>query len=131
MSKMNFSEWPVVDMMDFETVIIDATRWDNGDYTAMLNFYHTMAETEEERSTGFTLCTHIGGRNLREVYQKINAAVLLGLFDGASVDAHGTLWNEAGDEIDGICWHQYDDEEYDEDEDRVHLATHGAPATLQ
>lgn len=138
MSKMNFADWPVVDMTDFEVVVVDATRWEDGSYTAMFNFYHTMAEKEGEYSTGFSISTHICGDTLREVYQKVTATILLGFFDGSSVQAHGTLYNENADEIAEICWHQYSDDEYDDetDDDMVGLfddesTTHPAPAMLQ
>jgi hypothetical protein len=138
MSKMNFADWPIVDMLDFEVVIVDATRWEDGCYTAMFNFYHTMAEKEDEGSTGFSIATHIGGETLREVYQKVTAAIMLGLFDGTSVQAHGTLYSEGGDEVADICWHQYSDEEYDDetDDDMVGLSDSEAvviraPAMLQ
>jgi hypothetical protein len=139
MSKMNFTDWPFVDMMDFKAVVVDATRWDEGEYTAMLNFYHTIAESESEKSSGFTIATHIGGDTLREVYQKITTILMMGLFDGSSVQAHGTLYSESGDEIANICWHQYSDDSYDdeEDDDMVGLfdeedaTAHSAPVMLQ
>ena len=114
MSGMNFDQWPVAQMSDFEIVIIDATQWKSGEYTLMFNFYKTIAETEGDKSSGFTLCTHIGGTSLREVYLKIASLVAdIGFFDGCDVSDHGVLWNEDGDEIATISWHQYSDDEWD------------------
>jgi hypothetical protein len=68
---------------------------------------------------------------LREVYEKVTISIELGLFDGTSVQAHGTLYNEAGDEVADICWHQYSDEDSTEGGLLDTVATHGAPVTLQ
>jgi hypothetical protein len=110
-------EWPVVDMMDFEGVVIDATKWNSGEYTALFNFYHTMAEKEGEANTGMTLATHIGGMTLRELYLKLEALWSIGLFDGSILSDHGRLINEEGDELAQISWPSFSDEEWDDETD--------------
>jgi hypothetical protein len=109
-------EWPILDIMDFEGVVISATRWDSGEYTAMFNFYHTVAEDEGGANTGMSLATHIGGLTLRELYLKLDMLFTIGLFDGTEVDDHGTLFDERGEELATICWHQLSDDEWDEDD---------------
>ena len=108
-------EWPILDIMDFEGVVISATRWDSGEYTAMFNFYHTMAE-DGTGNTGMSLATHIGGLTLRELYLKLETLFEIGLFDGTDVDDHGTLFDERGEELATICWHQLSDDEWEEDD---------------
>ena len=108
-------EWPILDIMDFEGVVISATRWDSGEYTAMFNFYHTMAE-DGTGNTGMSLATHIGGLTLRELYLKLETLFEIGLFDGTDVDDHGTLFDERGEELATICWHQLSDDEWQEDD---------------
>ena len=110
--------WPVVETVDFEGIVIDATKWDTGEYTALFNFYHTVAESEDDTNSGFTLTTQISGVTLRELYQKIEMLIsVIGVFDGTPVSDHGRLINENGDEIAQICWHQYSDSEWTEDMD--------------
>lgn len=108
--------WPIVDMMDFESVVISATRWDSGEYTAVFNFYHTTGE-DGEANTGMSLATHIGGLTLRELYLKVEAMFQLGLFDGTEIEEHGQLFDERGEELAAICWHQFSDEEWDPETD--------------
>ena len=107
-------DWPIVDMMDFESVIISATRWDSGEYTAMFNFYHTVAD---EANTGMSLATHIGGLSLRELYLKLEMLFEIGLFDGTEIEDHGRLFDEQGNELATICWHQLSDDEWDDETD--------------
>jgi hypothetical protein len=110
-------EWPIVDMMDFESVVISATRWDSGEYTAMFNFYHTVADGEGEANSGMSLATHIGGLTLRELYLKLETLFDIGYFDGTEVEDHGQLFDERGEELATICWHQLSDDEWDSETD--------------
>lgn len=111
-------DWPVVETLDFEGVVIDATKWPDGGYTALFNFYHLQAEKEGDLNEGFTLTTQISGDTLRELYSKIQILVeVVGMFDGTVVSDHGRLINEEGDEIAGICWSQYSDAQWEEDMD--------------
>jgi hypothetical protein len=110
-------EWPVVDMMDFEGVVIDATKWDSGEYTAMFNFYHKMSDREGEANSGMTLATHVGGLTLRELYLKLETLWSVGLFDGSTLSDHGRLVNENGDELAQISWLSFSDAEWDPEND--------------
>lgn len=108
--------WPVVDMAEFEGVIISATRWADNEYTAMINLYHTIGE-DGAGNTGMSIATHIGGSTLRELYLKIETLFDIGLFDGTEVDDHGTLFDEHGNELATICWHQFSEDEWDDETD--------------
>ena len=109
-------DWPIVDVADFESVIISATKWDSGEYTAMFNFYHTVGD-DGKGNTGMSLATHIGGLTLRELYLKLETLFDIGYFDGTEVDDHGQLFDERGNELATICWHQLSDDEWDEGDD--------------
>lgn len=111
------TDWPIVDMLDFESVIISATRWDSGEYTAMFNFYHTVADDEDGANAGMSLATQIGGRTLRELYLKLEILFKVGLFDGTEIDDHGQLFDERGEELATICWHQLTDSAWTEGDD--------------
>ena len=136
---MNLKDWPVADMAEFEEVIIDATKWGTDGYSANLNFVH---KWDEEGNLGFTLCSGLVDETLRGLYMKIKTLVELGLFDGSEVQAHGNLYDEDHNELALICWHQFDDDEWDEgrddnqaltmfDEGDPVTLTHRAPSLLQ
>ena len=114
MSNMNFKDWPVAQMGDFCEVIVDVTKWNDGAYTANFNFVH---EYSDESNSGFTLCTQVVGESIREIYQKVTMLINLGIFDGSNVQAHGELYDEDHNELALICWHQYADDEWDDDGD--------------
>ena len=121
MSKMNFKDWPVADMTDFDAVVVDATKWGDDGYSAVFNFVHKYSDQGNE---GFTLMTQVIGSTLREVYQQVTAIINLGFFDGSNVQAHGALYDEEHNELATICWHQYSDEEWDStDDDSQGLST--------
>lgn len=140
MSNMNFKDWPVAQMCEFEEVTVDVTKWNDGFYTANFNFYK---ECSDEGNQGFTLCTQVEGSTIRELYGKITALITLGIFDGSNVQAHGELYDEDHNELALICWHQYSDAEWDVDggdiqglifagdHERVKMTTHIAPTMLQ
>lgn len=111
---MNFAEWPVVDVAEFEFVEIDVTRWGDTEaeyeYTAVLNFYRTVGEGETP-NTGFTLCTHIGATSLFDLHTKIAMMVEAGFFDGADVQAMGTLYDEDHVELETIDWNSFIDDD--------------------
>jgi hypothetical protein len=111
---MKLKKFPVLDMSEFETVCIDATQWEDGTYSIMLAFFKNFAD-EKKRARGFVMNTYMGGESLREVYHKIDAIFSLGLFNGTELSAHGTLYDQEGEKIDDICWHQFSDEIDDED----------------
>jgi hypothetical protein len=112
-----FKKWPVAELAEFEMLIIDATRWHTGEYTAQFNLYQNVAQKEDEQNTGLTLLSQLCAPTLRELFERIDLVVMSGLFDGIYIDAHGTLYNEQFQEVAEICWMQYHDDIYDEDED--------------
>ena len=140
MSTMNFKDWPVAYMDDFEEITVDVTRWDNGLYNAAFNFHK---EYSDDGNEGFTLCTQVVGGSIRELYDKITDLIMLGIFDGSNVQAHGNLYDTDHNELATICWHQYSDDEWDDENDdsqgltyvdepqRVKVTTtHSAPAMI-
>lgn len=108
--------WPIIDMMDFEGCVISATRWDSGEYTAMINLYHKFSP-DGTQNEGMSFATHVGGLTLRELYLKIETLIEVGMFDGTEVDSHGTLFDERGEELATICWHQFSADEWDPESD--------------
>ena len=141
MSRMNFKDWPVATMCEFEEVIVDATKWNDGFYSASFNFFK---EYSDDGNAGFTLCSHVIAPTLRELYLKVTGVIELGMFDGSNVQAHGGLYDEDHNELAMICWHQYSDSEWDAEDDdtqgltfadeheRVKVGlTHPAPTMIQ
>lgn len=106
-------DWPVLDILDFEGVTVDVTEWEKDCYTATLNFH---VQGEEPPFSGFSLCTQISGESIRELYQRVDMLLSVGLFDGVELSAHGTIWSADGDEIGEINWTDYADDFDEEDE---------------
>lgn len=100
-------EWPILDTLDFEAVTFDATKWEDGTYTVIINFCEPN-EADEPPYSGYSLCTQLGGTTLEQIYVKIRALIDSGLFDGIAVNGVGILWNEVGDQIDEINWLSYE-----------------------
>lgn len=101
--------WPVLDTLDFDTVTVDVTQWEEEEYTVSFNFYQAKLPDEPPYS-GYTLCTQIGGESIMECYMKVLMLLELGMFDGINVSVDGTLWDGEGNEISEIDWREYDDE---------------------
>lgn len=112
--KMNdmLDSWPVLDLLDFETVVADVTKWSDDHYTLMFNFY-LPNETGEPPHKGMSLCTQVGGSTLGEVYEKIVVLVECGMFDHVDVSANGTIFSEEGDEIGEVNWMIYSTEDFE------------------
>jgi hypothetical protein len=102
-------QWPVFDIMEFDVVTIDATKWDDDTYTVMFNFYESK-EVDEPPYGGYTLCTQIAGETLAECFERVELLLASGLFDGVNVSTHGTLWDMEGNEIEDICWTDHCDD---------------------
>ena len=105
--------WHVFDPTDFDGIIIDATKWEESLYSLAFNFYCTK-ETEEEAQAGFTFCTMILGNSLQECHERIMEVINTGIFDELEIASHGTLWSKDGDEVDTICWNDYDTDDTEE-----------------
>lgn len=126
---MNYKDFPVACMTDFEAVVVDVVNCDDV-YVAQLNFFKQFAGDNEQRGEGFVLVTEICGDNLLEIYQKIQSMIDIGFFDGTDVSGHGTLYDEEHNEIDQICWHQFGEDDYDEDRDITDEIIHPQSKTL-
>ena len=126
---MNFRDFPVACMHDFEAVVVDVINFEDT-YVAQLNFFKQFADDGEQRAEGFVLATEISGDTLLEIYQKIAMMIEIGFFDGTNVSGHGTLYDENHDEIESICWHQFGEADYDEDEDITDEIIHPQSRTL-
>lgn len=125
---MNFRDFPVACMHDFEAVVVDVVNFEDT-YVAQLNFFKQFADGEQ-RAEGFVLATEICGETLLEIYQKITMMIEIGFFDGTNVSGHGTLYDENHDEIESICWHQFGEADYDEDQDITDEIIHPQSRTL-
>ena len=126
---MNFQDFPVACMHDFEAVVVDVINCEDA-YVVQLNFFKQFADDEDQRAEGFVLATQICGETLLEIYQKITLMIEIGFFDGTNVSGHGTLYDENHDEIESICWHQFGEADYDEDIDVTDEIIHPQSRTL-
>ena len=124
---MKLKKFPVIDMCEFEGIVADATRWEDGTYSVMLAFFKSFAD-DDTRARGFVLNTHLGGESLRDVYHKLNALFELGLFNGSELSGHGNLFDHDGNIIDEICWHHFSDDI--DDQDITDEIAHSASKTL-
>lgn len=107
---------PVIDVMDFEGVTIDAAKWNSGVYTVMFNFWKNIdiKKVKDERvgeDDGMILCTHIEGRSLEECWTKIQLVLKSQVFEGTNIFLYGNLWSEDGESIHEIDWMDYCDSE--------------------
>lgn len=139
---MDYTEWPVIDSLDFTHVEFDVTRWEDESYTLMINYYSEIAEKEGDKNSGMTFCLQLGADSLEEMHLRISALVALGLFDNLEISGLGTIWDSEGDQIGEVQWNEFVldiDEDEDEDpesaesqddvvEDPLH---HRAPKTVQ
>ena len=126
---INYKDFPVAEMHEFESVVVDViSRQD--EYEVVLNFFTQFANDGGQRGEGFVLATQITGTTLLEVYQRVAALIGAGLFDGTQVSGHGRVFNEDHDEIDTVCWHQFGDDDYDDDQDITDQLIHPAPRVL-
>lgn len=111
MSDMNFKDFPVVEVQEFETVIIDATLWKDGMYSAHFNFFKQFSEDEVSGAEGFALLTRVCGESLAELYDKIVLLIMSGIFDGVEICSHGTVYDEDYIEIEPVCWNSFAEED--------------------
>lgn len=114
---IDYTNWPVIDTMDFSHVEFDITHWEDDTYTLMLNFYSDLAEKEGDTNSGLTICLQLASESLEEMHVKINGLIALGLFDQLDILGIGTIWNADGDQIGEVNWNDYNDHLPEEDED--------------
>jgi hypothetical protein len=126
---MDYKGFPVACMSDFEAVVVDVINYED-EYIAHLNFFKQFADDEGQRGEGFVIATQISGETLLEIYQKIALMIEVGFFDGTNVAGHGTLYDEEHNEIESICWHQFGEDDYDEDTDITDEIIHPQSKTL-
>ena len=132
---MNFKEFPVLDTVEFEAVTIDATKWASDNYSLMLTFWKVFPKTIEDtrEPEGIILCTHMGGKSLREAYNNFEVLFSSGFLNNVSVYPNGNIWNEDGDIISEISWQELED--YKEDDDEIEIFgsinLHKSPNLLQ
>lgn len=132
---MDFKEFPVLDTLEFEAVTIDATQWSTTNYSLMFTFWKVFPKTkdDEREPEGVIMCTHMGGKSLREAYSNFELLFSSGFLNNLSVYPNGFLWNEEGDIISEISWQELDD--YTEDDDEVEafdiVDRHKSPTLLQ
>jgi hypothetical protein len=114
---MSNKKIPVIDIMDFEGITIDAAKWNSGVYTVMFNFWknidlETVKKLKTESSDdGMILCTHIECNTLQECWSKIHLVLKSQIFDGTNIFLYGNLWTEDGELLHDIDWMDYCDNE--------------------
>lgn len=118
---MNFKEWDVIDLLDFQGIIIDLTKWEDGIYTVLFNYlcHPENPDDENEKNSGFTICTQMSGSSVLEVYEKLNTVIEAGMFDGIEICAIGTIWDHEHNEIETINWNDFADEDDATDDEVV------------
>lgn len=127
MSKVNFKQCPVFDTMDIDTIVIDAVKWNDDEYTAVINYIVEFSVNGKTGGRALTHATHLGADSIEELQAKVELLLDIGFFDGSRVSAIGTLYNSAHEEIDKIVWTENieDDTPADEEittEDELSLA---------
>jgi hypothetical protein len=121
------NSWIALDTLDFQGIVCDATKWEDGTYTIIFNFFTDTCEdlskldetSEDIPYKGLTFYTQMEGESLHELYVKLSIMMEMGFFKDNIVSGHGTLWDSEGNEINEINWSDYqveDDEERDIEE---------------
>jgi hypothetical protein len=112
---INYAECPVATVYDFETVVVDVTRFEGEDgymYSPILTFYKQFADDETgQAGEGMSFCTGIVGETIHEIHDRVGLVIASGFFGEIGISSHGTLYDEAHDEIDDICWASYGDDD--------------------
>jgi hypothetical protein len=116
-------EIPVIDIMDYSGVTIDAVKWENNLYTIMFNFWKNIdlnlvkklkSGGEDDTGTpdeGMVLCTHIEGRSLEECWSKVQLVLQSQILEGTDIFLWGNLWTHDGECLHDIDWTDYCDSE--------------------
>lgn len=116
MSKIDYSEFPWVSLYDFNSVVIDATYWEDDDfYQAMILFLKDDPENPE-RCHGMIWEVPICADSLGEIYKRVSCLIHSGLFATLDISDHGTLYDSNGDQVELICW-AHEAELLEEDDD--------------
>lgn len=131
---LDFTNFPFVSFDDFQEVTIDATRWEDDFYSATLVLLRP-SEDNPDQAEGMILDASLVGESLPVIKTKIDMLMSLGLFADLGVHAHGTLFDENGDDIGMICWTSggkvgTHDEDDDEDDDAPTVTVTGANVTV-
>jgi hypothetical protein len=108
MSDIDYSKFPFISTHDFEYVEIDALKFDEEEYVAMLNFFKADPYQDDSDEPipvqGFSLDTAIFGESLEDIFDSVGHLFASGLFNNINVGAHGTLWDANGEIIEPISW---------------------------
>lgn len=113
---MSNKKIPVIDIMDFSGVTIDAVVWNRGVYTVMFNFWKNIDASSIkndkviEGDDGMIVCTHMEGASLEACWAKIQLALSSDIFEGTDIYLYGNLWSEDGECLHDIDWTDYCDE---------------------
>jgi hypothetical protein len=124
---MKLKKFPVLDTSEFKLVIVDATRRQDGTYSAMFHYVKRFATEKKPNARGFVLNTHVEAESLHQLYHKVCVLYEMGLFNGTELSEHGELRDHTGEVIYQICWHDFSNEE---DEDITDEIAQNAGRTL-
>jgi hypothetical protein len=136
---INYKQFPVVSMDEYEGVVIDVHQSILG-YTPTIHFItqfpNPTAKLKSNRDVhGFGMTTHMICATLEEVYSKISQMIDIGFFNRTSVSGYGNLWNDKDEVVREIEWHTYatnidDDDDDEDDEDITDSIFHSVSRTL-
>lgn len=112
---MSEKKIPVIDIMDFGGITIDAVKWNRGIYTVMFNFWKNIddasVKTEKiQDNDGMVVCTHMEGDSLEACWTKIQLVLTSDIFEGTDIYLYGNLWTEDGECLHDIDWTDYCDD---------------------
>lgn len=102
MPKMNFKDFPITEILDFELVTIDVTKFEDC-YQSHFSFFKKFKD-EKGNAEGFVFIPQILGESLEEIGERIDSLIDSGFLNGINISDHGLLYNENGDEIGTVCW---------------------------
>lgn len=102
MSDIDYSNFPWVSSYEFDTVRFDVTDFGEG-FQASIVYTKPDPEREGFRH-GVIWEVPIVGQSVTEVKARLDCLIASNIFANVSIDGHGTLYDETGEEIDEICW---------------------------
>ena len=131
---INYKQFPVVSMDEYEGVVIDVHQSILG-YTPTIHFItqfpNPAAKLKSKRDVhGFGIMTHMICATLEEVYSRVSQMIDVGFFNRTAVSGYGNLWNDKDEVVSEIDWQMIGDNIEWADEDITELIIDSSKRTL-